>query len=197
MHRQWVGFARARVARGLMLGLLGTGFAGPMTAFGDEFDGPSFRSGMWSFERTLENRGPLQALPRATFVTRQEVERCVDPTEAMKETFRASSVGSCHSAVPERRGNRYIFSLRCDAMGPVRTEIAVESDAAYTETNELTVGKFARKETVVARRIGDCAGNPPATYDLAGASSRPVELKDPTPMTGSIAASRRPASLSK
>jgi hypothetical protein len=82
--------------------------------------------------------------------------RCVDPTEAMKETFKPLSVGGCHSVKPEKLDNRYVFSMRCDYLGPVRTVIEVEGDAAYTEINELTVGNFPRKDTVIARRIGDC-----------------------------------------
>jgi hypothetical protein len=57
---------------------------------------------------------------------------------------------------PERIANKYVFALRCDYMGPVRTTIDVESDAAYTEINELQVGDFPRKDTVVARRIAEC-----------------------------------------
>ena len=46
--------------------------------------------------------------------------------------------------------------MRCDYLGPVRTEITVESDAAYTEVNEVAVGKYPISDTVIARRIGDC-----------------------------------------
>ncbi len=82
--------------------------------------------------------------------------RCVDPTESMKETFKPLTVGACHSVKPEKVDNRYVFSMRCDYLGPVRTVIEVEGDAAYTEINELTVGNFPRKDTVIARRVGDC-----------------------------------------
>jgi hypothetical protein len=144
------------VARGIAIVVIVWGAAAPTTASADEFAGPSFRSGMWEFERTLENTGALTPLPRATFQTRQQVARCVDPTEAMKETFRSSSVGGCQSVKPEKVNNRYVFSLRCDFTGPVRTEIEVVSDAAYTEVNEVAVGKFLKRETVIAHRVGDC-----------------------------------------
>jgi len=139
------------------------GLAAPILASAEEFDGPSFRLGMWEFERTLEHTGSLSALPQATFLTSERSARCVNPTEAMRETFRSSDVGNCHSAKPEKFDNRYIFSLRCDVLGPVRTEIAVESDAAYTEVNEFIAGKFKRRETVVARRLGDCDGEATVT----------------------------------
>ena len=91
-------------------------------------------------------------------LTKVHMTRCVDPSDAMRETFRPASVGNCRSAQPQLDGNRYVFPLRCDYMGPVKTVISVENDAAYTETNELSVGNLPKKETVVARRIGDCKG---------------------------------------
>ena len=36
------------------------------------------------------------------------------------------------------------------------TVITVQSDEAYTEVNELTVGQLLRKDLVTAKRIGDC-----------------------------------------
>ena len=85
-----------------------------------------------------------------------EMTRCVDPTHAMKATFSTNSIGSCHSSRPEKVNNKYIFSNRCDYMGPVSTVITVQSDEAYTEVNELRVGKLPRTDLVIAKRIGDC-----------------------------------------
>ena len=116
------------------------------------FGGPTFRKGLWKFVRTLEivshSNGRQKLLER-------EMTRCVDPTTAMKATFASAPVGGCHSAKPEKVNNRYIFSNRCDYMGPVSTVITVQSDEAYTEVNEIHVG-LPRKDLVVARRVGDC-----------------------------------------
>lgn len=90
-------------------------------------------------------------------LSQQESTRCVDPTLAMEYIFSSPSVGSCRSEKPHVRAGRYIFPNRCDYMGPVRTEITVESDAHYTEVNELA-GAFPRKDIVIARRLGDCGG---------------------------------------
>jgi hypothetical protein len=118
----------------------------------DGFGGPTFRKGLWKFVRTLEivthSNGRQKLMER-------EMTRCVDPTTAMKATFSSAPVGSCHSAKPQKVNNRYIFSNRCDYMGPVSTVITVQSDEAYTEVNEMTVG-LPRKDLVVARRVGDC-----------------------------------------
>ena len=93
--------------------------------------------------------------------------RCVDPTEAMKATFSSAPVGNCHSAKPEKVANQYIFSKKCDYMGPVSTVITVQSDEAYTEVNERTVGRLPRTELVVAQRVGDCLDD---SAKLAGRS---------------------------
>jgi hypothetical protein len=118
---------------------------------------PRFRKGVWQFERTLELTGvSSDSDEKARVLIKSQMTRCVDPSEAMKETFKPLSVGSCHSRPPQRMSNRYVFPLRCDYMGPVRTTIDVESDVAYTEINELTVGRLPRTDTVIARRIGEC-----------------------------------------
>jgi hypothetical protein len=128
---------------------------GPLSsqAKAEEFEGPSFRKGMWHFVRTLDlivHRKNKQRL------LEREMTRCVDPTLAMKATFSSPSVGNCVTAKPEKSDNKYTFSNRCDYMGPVSTVITVDSDESYTEVNELNVGKLPRTELVVAHRVGDC-----------------------------------------
>ena len=124
-------------------------------------------------------------MPTATFVSNQVVTRCVDPTNAMRETFKPFAIGNCRSARPEKTNNRYVFSLRCDFMGPARTTIEVESDAAYVEVNEFIASRPLKTETIIARRIGDCGneGVPTAVavgaplnqgFGLTSAESRPV-----------------------
>src|SRR5204863_134848 len=106
-------------------------------------DWPKFRKGMWRFERTLEIGGQYVILPAASrLLWKREMTRCVDPSEAMKESFSPISIGNSRSVEPQLIENRYVFPLRGDYMGPVRTVIAVESDGAYTDINELSVGNF-------------------------------------------------------
>jgi hypothetical protein len=162
----------------LLCGLSGT------SASADEFDGPSFQRGLWRFERMISNGGGGANLPSATFVSSQVVTRCVDPTNAMRETFKPAAIGNCRSAKPEKTNNRYVFALRCDFMGPARTTIEVESATAYVEINEFLVTKPSKTETIIARRIGDCGDGAPAAvaldtppaqgFGLSSAESRPV-----------------------
>lgn len=126
---------------------------GSHRAVADEsFRGPTFRKGMWRFVRTLELVSPTNVRQK---LLEREMLRCVDPTQSMKATFSSPSIGDCHSSRPEKISNRYVFSNRCDYMGPVSTIITVLSDEAYTEVNELH-GQAPRMERVVARRISDC-----------------------------------------
>jgi hypothetical protein len=119
-------------------------------ALGDTVEGPTFRAGLWRFDRTLE-------YPDHRVIVRQEGStRCVDPTHAMKGTFSSPNIGTCRSERPERVDNRYTIANRCDYLGPVRTDITVHSDEAYTELNWIKTGNFPQVDRVLARRIGDC-----------------------------------------
>jgi hypothetical protein len=126
----------------------------PSPSKAEGFEGPSFRRGLWHFVRTMELITHQNNRHR---ILEREMTRCVDPTVAMKATFASPPVGNCVSAKPEKTsGNRYFFANRCDYMGPVSTVITVQSDEAYTEVNELSVGKLPRVESVIANRVGDC-----------------------------------------
>jgi hypothetical protein len=131
---------------------------GPLSspASAEPFDSPSFRKGLWHFVRTLDVMTSSKTRQR---VEAREMTRCVDPTHAMKVTFSPLAVGNCVSARPEKTANKYVFSNRCDYMGPVNTVITVHNEESYSELNHLKVG-LPRTELVVARRIGDCQDEP-------------------------------------
>ena len=178
---RWLGRSKKAACVGLFAGLSAVSFS----AQAQTFDGPSFPKGMWKFERSLEVSSRNAAMPNTKHVrVEPPVTRCVDPTEAMKETFRPVNIGSCHSTPPEKIKNGYHFARRCDYLGPVKTTISIESETAYRETNEITVGRSPKKETVVARRIGDCAivelGTHPTSYD----KDDPSSYYPPVPKSG-------------
>jgi len=144
----------------------------------NEIESPQFRPGLWTFHRTIERI--LESPHLNQLLVSEEVTRCVNPSLAMKGIFSSPPIGSCSTTKPQRIDNRYIFANRCDAMGPVRTEITVDSDVAYVEENKLTVGAFPRVDIVVARRIGECdvvARHQPSTtsdgFQLSSSASRP------------------------
>ena len=149
-------FKPRRFARGLaimMALVVSTPWLSSHALAEEAFGGPTFRKGLWRFVRTLEMVNSQNI--RQTLLER-DVTRCVDPTHAMKATFSSAPVGNCHSSRPEKINNKYVFSNRCDYMGPVSTVITVQSAEAYTELNEINVGRLPRKDLVTAKRIGDC-----------------------------------------
>jgi hypothetical protein len=115
----------------------------------EPFEGPHFRKGLWRFDRTLGTLDQGGA-------RRQQMTRCVDPTNAMKGIFASLDVGNCRSTRAERTQSGYSFANRCDYLGPVRTTITVHSEDAYTELNVSTTGAFRQVDKVIAQRIGDC-----------------------------------------
>jgi hypothetical protein len=148
----------------VLVGLIMIGPVSSQASAEGGFDGPSFRKGMWHFVRTLELVTHRKTKHR---LQEREMTRCVDPTVAMKATFSSPSVGNCVTATPEKSDNKYTFANRCDFMGPVSTVITVHSDEAYTELNEITVGKLPRQELVIAKRVGDCQDNAQKSGDHA------------------------------
>jgi hypothetical protein len=158
------------------VGLVSILSVSPLGAELQAYDGPTFSRGMWRFERSLEVSSRNTEIPNSKHVRYDPaVTRCVDPTQAMKETFRPVTVGTCQSSPPEKEKNTYRFAKRCDYLGPVTTTISIESATAYREINEMLAGP-PKKETVVARRIGDCGavadrGTSPTPYDPSDPSS--------------------------
>ncbi len=124
--------------------------AATSSARAESTEGPKFQRGLWQFDRVLE-------YPDAGIVTQNAIKRCVDPTNAMKGIFAAQNIGACRSTPAERVDNLYTVANRCDYLGPVRTELTVHSEQAYTELNVSKAGNFRAVDKVVARRIGDCA----------------------------------------
>jgi Protein of unknown function (DUF3617) len=153
-----------------------------VAAKADPLETPQFRPGLWTFQRTVERVREAPQLNQ--LIVSEEMTRCVNPTLAMKHIFASPPIGNCTSTKPERIDNKYVFANRCDAMGPVRTEITVDSDVSYKEVNELKVGALPRLDIVVARRVGECdavAGYQPSTtsdgFQLSSATSRPARKR--------------------
>jgi hypothetical protein len=129
---------------------------------------PRLRPGRWHFVRTFESFvGPILGVKvPSSFESKQEATRCVDPNLSMQMTFHSGDVGHCHSQQPIVTGNRFVFPVRCDYSGPVRTEVQISSADTYTEMHDLAIGRRIRRETVTARRIDDCE----TTGSISGAA---------------------------
>jgi hypothetical protein len=119
------------------------------------YDGPTFRSGLWKFERSLETDGKTtDRFQNNGLPIKREMTRCVNPTADVKADF--TPVEGCKPKDIQRTDGRYVVERACGGFSPIRTEIDVKSDSAYTEINAGNIGQISSKETVVAQRIGDC-----------------------------------------
>jgi hypothetical protein len=119
------------------------------------YDGPTFRSGLWKFERTLETDGkPTDRLQTSGLSIAKQITRCVNPTRALKAEF--TPLNACNTKDTRKTDDGYVFQKVCGGGTPIKTEIDVRGDSAYTQINEGNIGKIPTKETVVAQRIGDC-----------------------------------------
>ena len=119
------------------------------------YDRPTFRSGLWKFERTLETDGKqTDRLQTSGLLIAREVTRCVNPTSAMKAEF--TPLGTCKPKDFRKTDGRYLFQKIRGTGAPIETQIDVTSDSAYTLTNQGYIGKMSSKETIVAQRVGDC-----------------------------------------
>jgi len=92
---------------------------------------------------------------RGTFSSSRAKPHCVDPGNAAKAS-RPIFLGNCQVRRTEANDNDYVTLTTCGAGAPIRTEIRVESDTAYTAIHEGKIGARTTKDIVVARRIGDC-----------------------------------------
>lgn len=112
-------------------------------------DYPSFRKGMWQLDDTMEINGKSIKHP---------TKRCMDPTTTVQATLEPKTAFGCVTEPPKRTGNRYHSLTKCSGamVGSTERVITVESDSAYTDISVQKLGKMNGKETLIAKRIGDC-----------------------------------------
>jgi len=149
--------SHSNTATGLLLTVAGAValFAAVPASFA--FDGPIFRGGLWKFERTIETDGkPTNRLQTSGLPINREVTRCVNPTSALRAEFTSSPTGTCKVNDFRKTDGGYAFQKTCGGEAPIKTEIDVKNDSAYTEIHEGDIGKIRSRETVVAQRVGDC-----------------------------------------
>ena len=116
---------------------------------------PSFRRGLWEFQRTMDMGGGEKTLSS---------RRCTEPGEDMRRQNGTFAKAGCKVSPVDRRGGVYSFVADCRGagMGNVVSQsvITVESDTAYTveveASGDVGPGGGKRKETLKARRVGDC-----------------------------------------
>src|SRR5262245_25920900 len=148
-------FALLRIA--LYVALLGAGLS-LGTGLADAKDPPKFRPGLWQFDRTLEIDGVKteRQLLTSNLMVKPRETRCVSPSAALRIASRPIYLGNCRVTRSQPGDNDYVTMTYCGPGDPVKSELKVDSDTAYTEIHEGKIGASTTKDTVVARRIGDC-----------------------------------------
>jgi hypothetical protein len=111
-------------------------------------DLPAFRQGMWKFTRTVAGRTI-------------ESNKCTSPTDDMKRQNATLEKAGCKFSPIRKAGNTYTFEANCTLAGGMTSQttsvLTVESDSAYKNEVTGTTAGEATRETLVARRTGDCA----------------------------------------
>ena len=126
--------------------------AAAAAAFADPW--PTLRPGMWEYRRTMvrsEQPGKPIVLTK---------RRCGNPTEDMKRQSAQLTAAGCRFSPVRKAGNVYTYGAQCSMAGmqvQSRSTLTVESPDAYRLFVESREGGGTSKETLVARRVGDCA----------------------------------------
>ncbi len=116
-------------------------------------DLPALRKGMWEFNRTLAGQG---AGGKDVQINSKQ---CVDPWGSMKAMKEALAKQGCKATPGSMKGNVRTSVTECPMQGVmVRSEtiMTITSDSAYTVSITTTSGGKTNKETLVAKRAGDC-----------------------------------------
>lgn len=114
-------------------------------------DLPSFKRGMWEFNRTVDDgSGKPQTL---------STKKCVDPTSDMRQQNAMLSKVGCTFSPTTRSGASFTFTAQCTMQGTStqsKSVITPEGDAAYKVEVESRTGAKVTKELLIAKRVGDC-----------------------------------------
>ncbi len=115
-------------------------------------DPPSFRQGLWQFDRTVGGQ-------------RLQTKECTSPSDQLRRQNELLSRKGCNLSPTQRSGNSYTFTAECTINAPGAAPVTarstslmtVESDSAYQVEITTTGAGTSTQESLIARRIGDCA----------------------------------------
>ncbi|MGH8264383.1 MAG: DUF3617 domain-containing protein [Steroidobacterales bacterium] len=119
-------------------------------------DLPTFQPGLWTFTINIVTQG--STLPHT-----QTMRRCANPSEDVRKKWQALALETCKFSPVSHSGNHYSYSSTCQKEGmqlSLKATITVESEQAYRVDTESRTNNQVRKETLIAKREGDCAKEP-------------------------------------
>src|SRR5258708_3944087 len=101
------------------------------------YDGPTFRSGLWKFERTLETDGKANdRLQTSGLPIARQMTRCVNPTLELRAEFTPLKTGGCSTKDLRKTDDGCVFQKVCGDAAPLKTESCVKADRAYTQIHQ-------------------------------------------------------------
>lgn len=126
---------------------------------------PSFRKGMWEFNRTVA--GQSAGGKSATLTGR----KCADATADMKRMQDMLAKQGCTFSPVSAKRNVYTFSSDCRIQGlqsQSKSVLTAEGDSSYTmRVTGATAGQPAN-ELLKAKRAGECWQLPPSAQRARG-----------------------------
>jgi hypothetical protein len=114
-------------------------------------DAPTFRPGMWHFERSMDGKGGKPE--------KVETTECLDPTADQKKQVEMLTRAGCKFESVVQSANSWRRKSSCK-MGDITSSsdslITVDGPDAYSITVESVVNGQKSHEELKARRVGDC-----------------------------------------
>ena len=135
----------------IALAALACGALFPAAVVADDI--PALRKGLWEYKRTVPGKGDGG---KDAVITTQ---KCVDPVASMKAMSELLANKGCTITPPTMKGNVRTSASECPVQGTsVRSEsvMTFEGDSAYHVEITTTGRGKSGKETLAAKRVGDC-----------------------------------------
>jgi hypothetical protein len=114
-------------------------------------DAPTFRPGMWHFERSMNAKGGKPE--------KVETTECLDPTLNQKRQVEKLTKTGCKFEPVVHSGSTWRRKATCkigDITSTSDSVITVEGPDAYSMTVENVINGQKSHEELKARRVGDC-----------------------------------------
>jgi Protein of unknown function (DUF3617) len=120
-------------------------------AAGAAESGPAeFEHGVWEFTRVIDNETGTQTLTK---------KKCTSPSADMRAQREAGAKAGCNTSPTVANGSTYTFTSTCNFAGQEvesTSVMTVTSTSAYSVAIESKAGAKSSKESLVAKRVGDC-----------------------------------------
>ena len=116
-------------------------------------DPPALRKGLWEYKRTMTGQGAGGKDAELTS------KKCIDPAAAYLSMADMLAKQGCKTTAHSVKGNVRASATECPVQGGVlksQRVMTIANDGAYTVDITTTGSGKTSRETLVAKRVGDC-----------------------------------------